>query len=126
MFCTGNAVGYVLWKGIPFCALQLRAACHATSATTTRVLFGAVTFHSTPSPLSLPPSPCRQLRTGDVFAVPRGWTAWLWNNQTDRPFSAVAVIDTSLAPPAGPSRVNLFRLMGAQKEGLGGILHGFR
>ena len=71
-------------------------------------------------------SPCRQLRTGDVFAVPRGWTAWLWNNQTDRPFSAVAVIDTSLAPSAGPSRVNLFRLMGAQKEGLGGILHGFR
>lgn len=54
---------------------------------------------------------------GDVVAVPRGWSWWIWNNHTEA-LKMMAVVHTK-------ETWNTFFLMGAQKEQTGGIIHGF-
>ncbi|CAI5944752.1 unnamed protein product [Closterium sp. NIES-64] len=68
------------------------------------------------------PTTVRRLREGDAFVVPRGWARWVWNNG-QQPLRMVTLADTSKGPC--PCRYTPFHLMGAQKEGFGGVLHGF-
>lgn len=64
------------------------------------------------------------VRKGDVIAIPKGWTYWAWNDQKNKTIKFISVADTSSGPVHGA--YTTFSLIGAKKEYIGGLLHGFR